>query len=485
MFKERAKTLSGISSILDVACLCLAFGTGLLLRAFHESIPLIQRIPVLPFNAEPTVRSDYAALLLASLLAWVISLRRSGVYASHRSERLVTVMLAYLRALVWAGLSTAAVVFALKLAPISRLFFVYYLVFGFVFLTLKQALVITVLRRLRQRGYNLRYALVIGAGKPAGWFARVLLEARHTGYRLVGLVLPRKVVSSEAFSVPVLGTLKNIDDILNRHEVDEVFIVGGASELAELSPVTDALIRRGKVVSIVSVMAAGLAGVRGRVTEFAGVPMISYGPMPHDEINAFLKRGVDVIVATVGLVIMMPLMAAIAVAIRIFDPGPALFRQVRLGERGRPFQMWKFRSMRTDAEEVLLSDPELYARYVANNYKLADSEDPRISRIGAFLRRTSLDELPQLVNVLKGDMTLVGPRPIVPRELEMYAPYHDLLLSVRPGLTGQWQVNGRSEVPYPQRAHMDLDYVAGHSVGEDFSIMVRTLPSVVRRRGAN
>jgi len=245
------------------------------------------------------------------------------------------------------------------------------------------------------------------------------------------------------------------------------------------------LIRRGKVVSIVSVMASGLAGVRGRVTEFAGVPMISYGPMPHDEINAFLKRGVDVIVATVGLVIMMPLMAAIAVAIRIFDPGPALFRQVRLGERGRPFQMWKFRSMRTDAEEVLLSDPELYARYVANNYKLADSEDPRISRIGAFLRRTSLDELPQLVNVLKGDMTLVGPRPIVPRELEMYAPYHDLLLSVRPGLTGQWQVNGRSEVPYPQRAHMDLDYVAGHSVGEDFSIMVRTLPSVVRRRGAN
>jgi len=485
VFKERAKTLSGISSILDVACLCLAFGTGLLLRAFHESIPLIQRIPVLPFNAEPTVRSDYAALLLASLLAWVISLRRSGVYASHRSERLVTVMLAYLRALVWAGLSTAAVVFALKLAPISRLFFVYYLVFGFVFLTLKQALVISVLRRLRQRGYNLRYALVIGAGKPAGWFARVLLEARHTGYRLVGLVLPRKVVSSEAFSVPVLGTLKNIDDILNRHEVDEVFIVGGASELAELSPVTDALIRRGKVVSIVSVMAAGLAGVRGRVTEFAGVPMISYGPMPHDEINAFLKRGVDVLVATVGLVIMMPLMAAIAVAIRIFDPGPALFRQVRLGERGRPFQMWKFRSMRTDAEEVLLSDPELYARYVANNYKLADSEDPRISRIGAFLRRTSLDELPQLVNVLKGDMTLVGPRPIVPRELEMYAPYHDLLLSVRPGLTGQWQVNGRSEVPYPQRAHMDLDYVAGHSVGEDFSIMVRTLPSVVRRRGAN
>lgn len=485
MFKERAKTLSGLSSILDVVCLCLAFATALFLRAYHESIPLIRNIPVLPLNAEPTVRSDYAALLFASLLAWGIALRRSGVYASHRSERLVTVTLAYLRALVWAGLSTTAVVFALKLTPISRLFFVYYFLFGFLFLTLKQALVITVLRRLRQRGYNQRYALVIGAGKPVGWFARVLLEARHTGYRLVGLVLPGTVASPDSSSLPVLGTLEDLDTILDRHAIDEVFVVGGATDLARLSPVADSLIRRGKIVSVVSVMSSSISGVRGRVTEFAGVPMISYGPMPRDEVNAFLKRGIDIVAAALGLVVTLPLMAAIAVVIKILDPGPALFRQVRLGERGRPFHLWKFRTMRVDAEQVLLGDPDLYARYVANNYKLADNEDPRITRIGAFLRRTSLDELPQLVNVLKGDMTLVGPRPIVPRELEMYAPYHDLLLSVRPGLTGQWQVSGRSEVPYPQRAHLDLDYVTGHSVGEDFSIMVRTLPSVVRRRGAH
>lgn len=483
MFKERAKTLNGISSVLDVVCLCLAFGTGLLLRAYHDSIPLIRSIPVLPLNAEPTVRSDYASLLLVSLFAWGIALRRSGVYASHRAERIVTVMLAYLRALLWAGLTTAAVVFALKLAPISRLFFAYYFVLGFAFLALKQTLVITTLRRLRRRGYNLRHALVVGGGRPAEWFARVLLDARETGYRLVGLVVPREALDSSA--TLVLGTPEEIDGVLDRHEIDEVFVVGGARELAELSPVTDALIRRGKVVSIVSVLSSGLAGVRGRVTDFAGVPMISYGPMPHDEINAFLKRAVDVVVAAFGLVITMPLMALIAVAIKILDPGPALFRQVRLGERGRPFQLWKFRSMRTDAEQVLLNDPALYARYVANNYKLSDREDSRISRIGAFLRKTSLDELPQLVNVLKGDMTLVGPRPIVPRELEMYAPYHDLLLSVRPGLTGQWQVSGRSEVSYPQRAHMDLDYVGCHSVGEDLVIMARTLPSVIRRRGAS
>jgi FlaA1/EpsC-like NDP-sugar epimerase len=166
------------------------------------------------------VRSDYAALLLASLLAWVISLRRSGVYASHRAERLVTVTLAYLRALVWAGLTTAAVVFALKLAPISRLFFVYYFVFGFVFLTLKQAVVIAVLRRLRQRGYNLRHALVVGAGKPAGWFARVYWRlgtqgtARRSGAPATGGI-------SETSPVPVVGTLQDIDAVLDRYEVDE------------------------------------------------------------------------------------------------------------------------------------------------------------------------------------------------------------------------------------------------------------------------
>jgi exopolysaccharide biosynthesis polyprenyl glycosylphosphotransferase len=485
VFKERARSLNAVSLTLDVACLCAAFFTALLLRAFHEEIPLIRSIPALPFNAEPTVRSDYAALLVTSLVAWVLALRSSGVYGSHRSERFVTVVLTYLRALLWAGLSTAAVVFALKLTPVSRLFFVYYFAIGVVLLVAKQGIVIGVLRRLRRRGFNQRHALVIGAEKAAGWFARVLLDARHTGYRLVGLVLPHRGASPVPGAVAVLGTYKEVDAVLDKYDVDEVFIVGGSRELARLSPVADALIRRGKVVSLVSVLNSGVTGVRGRVTEFAGVPMISYGPMPRDEINAFLKRAVDVIVACFALVVTLPVMGLIAIAIRLLDPGPALFRQVRLGERGRPFHMWKFRSMRSDAEQVLMSDPQLYARYIANNYKLPENEDPRISKIGSILRRTSLDELPQLVNVLKGDMTLVGPRPIVPRELEMYAPYHDLLLSVRPGLTGRWQTTGRSEVPYPQRAHIDLDYASEHSLRSDVAIIARTFPSIVRRKGAH
>jgi exopolysaccharide biosynthesis polyprenyl glycosylphosphotransferase len=485
MFKERARTLQTLSLTLDVFCTGLAFGLALVLRAFQSEIPLLRQLPVLPLNAEPTVRSDYAVLLVVSVLAWVFALRQSGVYASHRSERLVTVVMAYARAFIWAGLSTAAVVFVLKLTPISRLFFAYYFTLAFILLTAKQAIVIAVLRRLREKGYNQRHALVIGSGKPAGWFARVLLDAKHTGYHLLGLVLTQKVVSTETFSVPVLGELSDVESIVGRHVVDEVFIVGGAGELARLAGVAEALVKQGKIVSLVSVLSSGLEGVRGRVTEFAGVPMISFGPMPRDELNAGIKRFVDIGVASLALVACAPLMMLVALLVKTFDPGPVFFRQVRLGVGGRPFVLWKFRSMRVDAEQILERDPELRARYVAGNFKLPEWEDPRVSGIGAFLRRTSLDELPQLYNILRGDMTLVGPRPIVPEELAMYAPYDAVLVAVKPGLTGHWQVSGRSHVSYPERAHMDLDYVAGHSVWSDLAIIARTLPSVVRRRGAH
>jgi lipopolysaccharide/colanic/teichoic acid biosynthesis glycosyltransferase len=238
------------------------------------------------------------------------------------------------------------------------------------------------------------------------------------------------------------------------------------------------------MVSLVSTMSSGRNGVRGRVTSFNGVPMLSYGPMPRDEVSSGIKRVLDVAVSSVALVMLSPLLLAIAGAVRASDGGPALFRQTRLGLGGHPFPLYKFRSMRADAERILRADGELYRRYVANDFKLAEAEDPRLSSLGRFLRRTSLDELPQFWNVLRGDMTLVGPRPIVPAEIEKYEPYADLFLSVRPGLTGRWQVLGRSGIRYPERAFVDFDYIGGAKLRDDLSILLRTVPAVVRRRGA-
>jgi lipopolysaccharide/colanic/teichoic acid biosynthesis glycosyltransferase len=197
-----------------------------------------------------------------------------------------------------------------------------------------------------------------------------------------------------------------------------------------------------------------------------------------------VKRLMDLVGALLALALLSPLLVGIAVAIRLDSPGPILFSQMRLGAHGRRFRCYKFRSMRRDAE-ALLRDPALYDEYVRNHFKMPEDRDPRITRVGRWLRRTSLDELPQLVNVLWGDMSLVGPRPIVPAEIRHFGAGASLLLSLKPGMTGAWAVSGRSQVGYPDRALLELAYIRTWSIVRDVGILLRTVPTVLRRRGAH
>jgi lipopolysaccharide/colanic/teichoic acid biosynthesis glycosyltransferase len=197
------------------------------------------------------------------------------------------------------------------------------------------------------------------------------------------------------------------------------------------------------------------------------------------------KRGFDIAGALVALALLAPVMALIAVAIKLDGPGPVFFAHKRVGLGGRIFRCFKFRSMRADAEQLLRGDAVLYAGYLQNDFKLPKGKDPRITRVGRLLRESSLDELPQLWNVLRGDMSLVGPRPIVPEELAEYEDTAPLLLSVKPGLAGAWAVNGRSEVRYPARADIELGYVRQWRVKLDLSLLARVLPAVLSRRGSH
>jgi lipopolysaccharide/colanic/teichoic acid biosynthesis glycosyltransferase len=197
------------------------------------------------------------------------------------------------------------------------------------------------------------------------------------------------------------------------------------------------------------------------------------------------KRAIDIVSAGFLLLLLGPLMFLIAVVVRWTSPGPALFRQCRVGKNGRLFEILKFRTMREDAEVALASNPTLYATYVENDYKLPLERDLRITPIGRWLRRTSLDELPQLINVIRGEMSLVGPRPIVPDELVHYGSRASVLCSVPPGLTGAWQVLGRSELRYPERCNVELHYVNTWSLWNDTIIAFRTIRAVLSRRGAD
>lgn len=194
------------------------------------------------------------------------------------------------------------------------------------------------------------------------------------------------------------------------------------------------------------------------------------------------KRLFDLVVAVPLLIVSSPILAIVGLAVRVESGGPVLYRQVRVGRHGRRFAIVKFRTMHVDAECRLRSDPELWRRYIDGGFKLSLDEDPRITRIGAMLRKTSLDELPQLLNVIRGDMSMVGPRPVIPEELEQYGHLLPAYLMANPGLTGAWQVAGRDAVRFPGRAQLDADYVERWSLAGDLGIIMRTVPAAISAR---
>jgi exopolysaccharide production protein ExoY len=196
------------------------------------------------------------------------------------------------------------------------------------------------------------------------------------------------------------------------------------------------------------------------------------------------KRALDLVLVLAVFPLVLPLGVLIAVAVFASSRGTVLFGQERVGLGGRSFKMYKFRTMHREAEQLLQQDPRLWDEYVSNGFKLPRELDRRVTRVGRFLRRSSLDELPQILNVLAGTMSLVGPRPVVPAEVDNYGDRRNAYLSVRPGITGAWQVNGRSDIDYPERVEIDAEYVERWSLGLDVRILARTPLAVVSARGA-
>ena len=232
-----------------------------------------------------------------------------------------------------------------------------------------------------------------------------------------------------------------------------------------------------------------LAGAgSGLLVREAGLQLHAPAPaseqhFPRPTFSAVVKRATDVVLAGLLLVLFVPVALVLALLVKVSSPGPVLFRQPRVGRNGRQFSLLKFRSMRIDAEERLRRDPALYDAYLANNFKVP-GHDPRLTPVGRYLRMMSVDEIPQLLNVLGGHMSLVGPRPVVPDELVLYGDLRSAYVAVRPGVTGAWQVGGRSRVGYPERAMIDYDYVSSWSLRGDFKILLKTVPAIVRAHGA-
>jgi lipopolysaccharide/colanic/teichoic acid biosynthesis glycosyltransferase len=268
---------------------------------------------------------------------------------------------------------------------------------------------------------------------------------------------------------------------LSLHQAETVLVAGpiGAGMMRRVADL--ALLHRCELLAVMPTEV--LAGHDPVIVWSGESPLVQLARIPSRRWEARIKRAFDITTSAAGLLVLSPLFALLAIAIRLESPGAVLFRHERIGRHGRKFQCLKLRTMSSDAEAILRADRAMYDEYRRNHYKIPDDQDPRVTRVGRFVRRTSLDELPQLLNVLVGEMSLVGPRPVVEEELEHYGSARELLLSVRPGITGAWAVSGRHAVGYPERCGIELAYVRGWTLRSDWSALARTVSAVVRPGG--
>jgi exopolysaccharide biosynthesis polyprenyl glycosylphosphotransferase len=417
-----------------------------------------------------------AAILFG--IGWVLALWYHGLYRLRVRWQLRTEAKDIVRSTIAVAAITLALLFITHQDDVSRLFLLALFIVQPLVTFAERWVLRFAFSELRKRGYNTRNMLVVGTGRLAQDFAD-RVEARHgLGIQVIGhLSVPGEV--QHVTTRPILGTVDEIEDVFHSNVVDEVAACLPPESASYLEPVASLAADEGKTVRIpIDPHEGGL--LHGRAEEFEGLLVRSMIHDGHREAGLAVKRLMDIAGATLGLVIFSPVLFITALAIRVLDGPPVLFRQTRVGLHGRPFTIIKFRTMAPDAEERLHEVAHLNelegAAFKASN-------DPRMSSIGAVLRRTSIDELPQLWNVLRGEMSLVGPRPPLPTEVVAYDIWHRRRLSMKPGITGLWQVESRHESNFDRWVELDLSYIDRWTLWLDLSILLRTMPSVLMARG--
>ncbi len=323
--------------------------------------------------------------------------------------------------------------------------------------------------------------VIIGSGAVA---ARMAAKMRsHTEFGLVPIgIVDDEVHDIGGTGLPHLGGLDDLGAVLRDHSVDRVVIAFSKANHDQLLRCVRACRDRRVSIHIVPRLFELIEGAR-TLDHIGGLPLLSIGVPPLSRTARAAKRALDVSVATLGLLLSAPLMLVIAIAVKLDSPGPVFFRQPRAGWGGRTFDLFKFRSMCVDAESV----KTLFegSNDLDDGVMFKIHEDPRVTKVGRFLRRSSLDELPQLVNVLTGEMSLVGPRPLILPENDALAEeWQSRRLDLRPGLTGPWQIYGRSAIPFEEMVRFDYQYVAGWSLARDLEILMATMPAIISGRGA-
>jgi exopolysaccharide biosynthesis polyprenyl glycosylphosphotransferase len=459
--------------LLDVLSINAAFVVAYWLRYDVEFGGTVEEANFVPLSAFLTVQVSLTLITILVFLA-------EGLYRGPRRPSWPNQFSIIVRGTIIAMAVLIIIVFIFRPYFFSRLIFAQAWVLMVVFLGLVRLLEDGLRGMLRRRGIGVVRLLLVGAGEVGRSIMQSLVAQPGLGYEVVGFVDddPEKLQDIGRFRA--LGGTDDIPRLVSERAVDEVIItLPWLSHGKVLAIMNHCQQRRVQVKVVPDLFQISMNQVD--IDELNGIPLIGLREPSLQVTSQLVKRGIDILVSFASIIVLSPVLAATALAIVIDSPGSAVFPQTRVGQRGRTFTLYKFRSMRTGADD----EKEDLRRVTDTNgvtFKL--KADPRRTRVGRFIRRTSLDELPQFYNVLLGEMSLVGPRPAIPSEVEKYEDWHRKRLLVKPGLTGLWQVMGRSELPFEEMVMLDVFYIENWSLAMDLKILLRTIPSVLSGRGA-
>lgn len=466
MLKQKRQLFEFLFMVADLVVVSLAWIVAYWMRFYADIVVPDKGIPPL---------SSYLPMLIFIWLIWGFLYRRLGLYKAMRGVRRTREFWMLIEANFFAVILfiAATYLFREKSVQYSRLVFVYFGLLATIFTIVERSVLRFLLREVRRRGYNLRFMLLVGAGKVASDIASRVRAHRELGYQLIGCLAKTNDGQRGPRGVPVIGTYAELGHTLKLMDIDQVVV---ALPFEDNNVLPEIMAQLGHSLVDVKIVPDIYQFVRvgGSIEEFEGLPVISVQGSPIDSLSLFLKRALDIVLSLLALIVLAPLMGMIYLVVRLTSAGPAVYKQERVSLDGTRFAIFKFRSMYIDAE--------------SGGPGWTKKGDDRVTPIGRLLRSTSLDELPQLLNVLRGDMSIVGPRPERPvfiDEFKQRVPRYMLRHKVPAGMTGWAQVNGwRGDTSIDKRIEHDLYYIENWSLFFDLKIMFLTLLQGFRQRNA-
>ncbi|MDD5087365.1 MAG: sugar transferase [bacterium] len=461
------------AQIADVVMIAVAFFTAFAMR--------LQIRSALFFGTAQTVDSYYNVMIMAVIIWWQL-LDSQKAYAETRRWSLTHDIKVVLRATAMGTLILLGLGYMLRIEIPPRAALGLFVIFVVCLLTLNRVFFRYLRAYLRQEGALSKTILIVGSGQKAQRFLSAIRKHAEWKVDLVGFVdLDRERIGMNVMGAQVLGGPEELPQILHTHPIHEVVFAVPSRQIESCTDMMALCEQEGVSSVILSDFFSGL--VAQVETEILyDQPVLVYRTTRHKEWQLLVKRLFDLVFASVVALLLLPLMAGIALAIKLQDGGPVLYWQKRVGQWGKDFQFPKFRSMVVKADQL---KETLMEKNVMKGAAFKMKDDPRVTAIGRFLRKYSLDELPQLWMVIKGDMSIIGPRPQIESEARSFESWHRRKLSVKPGLTCLWQVSGRSSITdFDEWVRLDLAYIDNWSLWLDFKILLKTIPAVLGGRGA-